>query len=465
MTRLQDSLEENVLTLLCWSEQHAARVALQATPDLFSTREFRRIAEEAHAHLGRYGQPPGVHLRDILEKRLRKGEEGQLLRQTIDAMERVQAELQPEFVLESLDRFISLRQMTMAVESAAEALNNGELEKAQEALNKPDLAPKATAGIWLNKPEQALTFLDRDDGDFFSSGIDVLDDLGIRPMRGTETVMIASAKSGKSWWLTEVGKRGLLHHRKVLHISLENGEERTAQRYVQSLYAMASDEKHGALRIPRFTRDSLGRCLSIEHDNLSPEVIDAAAKPLLGRKLSAIHGRLLIKEFPTASLTMGQYNAYLDMLARTEGFVPDLVLFDYPDLCAMGSETLRTDTGRIFRQLRGIAQQRNHALVTVTQGNRSSGAARTVTTSMVAEDWSKIGTADTVLTYSQTSEERELGLARILVAAARDARDKYVVMISQSYATGQFALDSVYMSKFLESEVDRMTGKTREDTD
>jgi replicative DNA helicase len=98
------------------------------------------------------------------------------------------------------------------------------------------------------------------------------------------------------------------------------------------------------------------------------------------------------------------------------------------------------------------------AVVAVTQGNRSSDNARTVTAGMVAEDWSKIGTADTVLTYSQTSEEKEIGLARVLVAAARDARDKYVVMISQSYATCQFCIDSVYMSKFVESEVDRMTG-------
>ena len=222
---------------------------------------------------------------------------------------------------------------------------------------------------------------------------------------------------------------------------------------------MSSNEKDKSIRVPTFTRDSLGRCSSIEYDTLAPEIIAAGSRDKLRGKLRSIRGKLLIKEFPTSTLTMGQYNAYLDMLERTEGFVPDLVLIDYPDLMALDTSSLRIDTGRLFRQLRGVAVARNHALVTVTQGNRSSDSARVVTTSMVAEDWSKIGTADTVLTYSQTSEERELGLARVLVAAARDQQDKYIVLISQSYATGQFCLDSVYFSKFLEEEVDRLSGK------
>jgi replicative DNA helicase len=463
MSRLQDSLEENVLTLLCWNPQHAAQIALQATPDLFSTREYRHIAEEAHRHLERFGQPPGVHLRDLLEKRLRKGEEGQLLRRTIDDMERVHSEIQVEFVIETLDRFIATRKLAMALEEAADALNQGELEKAQDALAQPELAPRHTAGIWLHDPAQAMAFMDKGSDEFFSSGIDTLDDLGIRPARGTLTVLIAAAKAGKSWYLIECAKRNLLQRKKILHISLENGEDMTAKRYLQAFFGMTDDPREANVRTPQLTRDTLGRCLSIEFESRTADVLGVETRRHVAQRLRSLHGKLLIKEFPTSTLTMGQYNAYLDMLERTQGFVPDLVIIDYPDLFAFDADKTRTEIGRIFRHLRGVAQQRNHALVTVTQGNRSSGNARTVTTGMVSEDWSKIGTADTVLTFSQTSEEFELGLARILVAAARHARDKYLVLITQSYATGQFCLDSCYMSKFLEAEINRMSGKSEDE--
>ena len=457
--KLNGSLEDNILTLLCYSDIHAAAVALQTPPELFSTKEYRRIAEAAHAHLERYSTPPKNHLRDILEKQLRRGEEGILLRRTIEAMEQLAPELQAEYVLEQLDRFITIRKMTMAVEEAADALNRGDVEKATEALYAQEVVHKAVDGIWVNDPERMLGFMTEDDGDFFSSGIDTLDDMGIFPRRKTMTVLIGSAKAGKSWFLIEVAKRGLMHRKKVLHITLENSQDLTAQRYVQSLLAMASDKKDESVRIPVFTRDSLGRCTSIDYDQLAPEIIGKATHHVMSKKLRAVRGRLLIKEFPTSTLTIAQYNAYLDMLARTENFVPDLVVLDYPDLMHLDSAQLRIDTGSLFRKLRGTAIQRNHALVTVTQGNRASGTARVVTTGMVAEDWSKIGTADTVLTYAQTPEERELGLGRVLVAAARHARDKFLVLISQSYATGQFCLDSCYMSKFMESEVDRLTGK------
>jgi len=76
----------------------------------------------------------------------------------------------------------------------------------------------------------------------------------------------------------------------------------------------------------------------------------------------------------------------------------------------------------------------------------------------VAEDWSKIGTADTVLTFSRTARERERGLARVGVEAARGAEDGYSVLIAQNYHVGQFCLDSVRMTPQVRQEVERETG-------
>lgn len=77
---------------------------------------------------------------------------------------------------------------------------------------------------------------------------------------------------------------------------------------------------------------------------------------------------------------------------------------------------------------------------------------------MVAEDWSKIGTSDVVCTMSQTLDEKEIGLMRILVAKARRKKDKWIALITQNYETGQFCLDSCFFNKMVEAEVNKHIG-------
>jgi replicative DNA helicase len=457
---LQGATEENVLTLLAWSEQHASALTLRLEAALFSTRTYRKIAELAIAHIQRYGKPPQTHLRDMLEETLRKGEEGKLLRMTLDIMEDLHKDLQPDFVLDELDRFIRKRRLSMAIEQASDKLQGDDIAGAEEALYAQDLAEvPSLPGIWLSDPDAMLAFMEKREDDYFSSGVMALDDRGVRPKRKTLWVFIAPPKKGKTWHLVQMGKHALMHGRKVLHITLENSAELTAQRYVQALFAM-TEQAVATIRIPTFTRDSLGHCVGIDFDTLTPDSLDNASRAKLADRLRALktRARFLIKEFPTGTLTMPQLTAFLDSLKRQENFTPDLLIIDYPDLMKLNRDQIRTDTGRLFVELRGIGVARNMAVAAVTQGNRASASARVVNGQMVAEDFSKIATADTILAYSQTGEEKELGLARVLVDGARGAGDKYIVMISQSYATGQFCVDSVYMNKHIETEVDRLAG-------
>jgi predicted PP-loop superfamily ATPase len=154
---------------------------------------------------------------------------------------------------------------------------------------------------------------------------------------------------------------------------------------------------------------------------------------------------LMIKQFPTGSLSVAAYKAYLDGLERFHKFIPDVVILDYPDLFEMDSKNIRTETGRVYRELRGIAVARNHALVVASQGNRDSATSKLVTGEQASEDYSKIATADNVITYSQTMEEKALGLARLFVSQGRNDEDKFISLISQSYGTGQFCLNSTLM--------------------
>ncbi len=192
-----------------------------------------------------------------------------------------------------------------------------------------------------------------------------------------------------------------------------------------------------------------------------PEHIGAHSKRWITRRLSNMKAkpRLLIKEFPTFSLTIAQLNAYLDMLDRKFNFRPDVLIIDYPDLMAIKSTEKRIEIGNHFAALRGICQRRKMAGITVTQVNRKGADATLVTATHVAEDWSKIATCDNILTFNRTKHEKRLGLARVLVAAARDAEDGYVALIAQNYKTGQFCLDSIYHSAEDEGLIANATGE------
>jgi len=148
-----------------------------------------------------------------------------------------------------------------------------------------------------------------------------------------------------------------------------------------------------------------------------------------------------------SSLTLDQLEAYFESLKSLHGFEPDLVLLDYPKIMKLNKSDLRISLGGLVEELRGLSQRRNFALAAVHQGNRASDSAETVKAGAhLSEDFSIAGTCDFFLTYSQTPAERKLGLARIFVDLARSEMDKFGVLITQSYKTGQFVLESTMLS-------------------
>jgi hypothetical protein len=463
---LQGTLEENVVAALAWHDELAPMISMRVDATLFSTRAFRSVAEKAMDHLRIYGRPPRAHLTDLLERELARGDHGRLLRQTLERIEVLGPELQPDFVIDQLDRFITIRQMMMQVEEAADKLHNEDVTGATEALNRVTNKVDFSEGVFLHDVTRSLRFLDRAEEDYFSSGIEVLDHLNVVPARKTVTMLLGTAKSGKSWYLIATGKAALRHRHSVLHITLENSEELTCQRYIQAIFGM-TENKGEDLRRLYFQKDERGGFVRFAYDErlVEAEGVQEIDRRVLSRRVRALRRRppLLIKEFPSGELTLSQLSMYLKMLKRTHNFVPDMLIVDYPDLMRISVENRRVDIGAAVVGIRGLCTEYNMAGVIVSQGHRASFTASTVHGGMVAEDYSKLGTVDTVLAYSQTRAERERGLARLSVEAARSSIDKFMVLITQQYRTGQFCLDSIRMNKVAEQAAQKIMGSAAED--
>lgn len=460
MDHLTGAMEENVLTAVCWNDELAAEIILKVDWKLFSSRPYQTIAKIAYQHFERYREAPKAHLPDLLERELAKDESGQLLAKTIRRMQELEPHLQPAFVRDSLNEWIDSREFMTAINEAADLAHHGKIDQAREQLVNFKVGKAITAGIWMHDTERFLRFMQRtEDDDMFSSGIDLLDSRGIRPKRKGMMLMVAPAKVGKSWFLVNVGKAGILRRHKVLHVTLEMPEDEVAQRYVMAMFAM-TERQTGPVISERFLKSAEGDFQGFEPSEFMPEALLNVERAVLAERLrhsrftgNAARPRLLVKEFATGSLTTAALDNYLEMLKRVDGWEPDILILDYVNLLAMDRRNLRTDLGRVYVEVRGICMARNIACVTATQSNREGSSARAVRAEHVSEDWSAIGTADTILTLSKTEEEMERNLARISVMS-RNAADRWVAYITQQYPIGQFCIDSIYYSQGLQREME-----------
>jgi hypothetical protein len=464
-TQLEGSLEENVLTLLAYNEIHAFELALQIESGIFSTQIYRTIADVTLKHIGQFNTPPRAHLYDLLESKLRRGDEGILLRKTLDQMRSLEAELQPVYVLDQLSAFIETRRLSMALEAASDALAAGRLDEARELLSETQPYASTANGLWFDDAEAVLGFMDKRDEDRFLTGIDELDNRGICPVRKRFMLLLAPPKRGKSWFLIKIAKSAIQYRKSVLHITLENSKEETAQRYVQTMFSL-TEKQVPPKAVVKFIRATDSRVIQDIRAELpkdaagkikGAESLESTGRIKLTKKLAAFkkRARLRIEEFPAGVLSVAMLNSLLDRLDKLDNFKPDLIIIDAPYLMQVDPKNKRIELGQLFINLKGLAAQRNVAIVGVHQVGRSGSTARVVHSTDIAEDYSAIMTVDCVITYSATPTERKSGLARLLVEACRYAADGFMIMITQNYPTGQFCLDSAYMSEYVEQAAER----------
>lgn len=448
--KISGALQENVLTLLCFDTESAKLIRNVVSIDLFESKIYQDIASAAMSFLDEYDTAIQEHLPDVLEHELKNkdAKRATLFNRTLENLFSASRHMNAKYIVSKLQEFVDQQKFKQAMLESYDLVEAGKTDEAKVAMQKGMNAQINTfdIGTIFTDTAKSLSFLDKvDDG--IPTGIKELDSRGFMPARGTMMVLIAPAKKGKSWFLTHVGKMSMIQRLRVLHVTLEMPEAQVMQRYVQGIFSVSKRDAENA--VPKMRRDPAGRFVGVDLEQLlRPTLRDDGVRKHLDAQIKQRFKNdapLVIKGFPMHSLTIPMYEAYLDGLERFHKFVPDVVLFDYPNLMEMKTSDFRLELGQKFKQIRGIAQKRNHALVTVTQGNRLSSESKTTTDAHVAEDYSIIGTADAIGTYSQTKEEKRLGLARIFVSNARADIDKYTVLITQSYAIGQFCLDSHIM--------------------
>ena len=125
-------------------------------------------------------------------------------------------------------------------------------------------------------------------------------------------------------------------------------------------------------------------------------------------------GKLIVKEYPTASANANHFRQLIQELALKKNFVPDIIYIDYLNICTSsrikqgGSVNSYTYIKSIAEEIRGLAVENNLPIVSATQTTRSGYTNSDVGLEDTSESFGLPATADLMFALISTEELQEL---------------------------------------------------------
>ena len=219
-------------------------------------------------------------------------------------------------------------------------------------------------------------------------------------------VLVAPAGIGKTWCLQALGAHLVKCGKTVVHYTLELNANYVGLRY-DTVFSGTPTANI------KYYKDDVQK------------VIDG------------LDGKLIIKYYPTRSATVNTLSAHLKQMEIQE-IKPDAVIVDYADILKPTTfyKEKRHATGETYEHLRGMAGEFEIPVWTASQANRSSLEEEVIDASKVAEDYSKVMTADFVMSISRKVEDKIAKTGRFHVIKNRFGIDGITFPASINTNTG-----------------------------
>jgi replicative DNA helicase len=208
----------------------------------------------------------------------------------------------------------------------------------------------------------------------------------------TLNIALAGTGVGKSLFMCHMAGSALTQGYNVLYITCEMAEEKIAERIDANLLNV-----------------------NVKDITELPEVLFNSKVSEISRKTQ---GKLIIKEYPTASAHAGHFKALLSDLKLKKDFTPDLIFVDYLNICASvrykgAVVNSYTYVKAIAEELRGLAVESNVPIISATQTTRSGFGNSDPDLTDTSESFGLPATADFMFALISTEELEQQG--RILV--------------------------------------------------
>ena len=298
-----------------------------------------------------------------------------------------------EFVKEKTLEFCKNQVIKSAIMESVELLDNqqydeikGVIDNAMKAGVERDIGHEYITGFEERMNQQARQTL--------PTQWDSVNDLMDGGLGGGELgVIVAPAGIGKSWTLQALGAHAVAQGKTVIHYTLELNAQYVGLRYD----TIVSGQPTGNLQYHK------------------EEVL---------KKINQLKGELIIKYYPTRTASVNTLAAHLQQ-CEMQGLKPDMVIVDYADIMKSTSNFTekRHQIGHVYEELRGMAGEFDIPLWTASQANRSSLEEDVIGADKVSEDYSKVMTADFVMSMSRKVEDKIANTGRFHVIKNRFGPD------------------------------------------
>ena len=388
-----------ILKNLIHNETYTRQVIPFIEPDYFEERTDRIVFEEVAKFLNEYDKTPTKEVLHIeVEKRVDVTEdEYKTIEQLISALDTEVSE--SKWLLDTTEDWCKQRAIYLALIKSIQIADGQDEHKKPEAI--PAILSDALAvGFdqhvghdYIDDSEDRYAYYHRVENKipFDLEYFNKITSGGISDK--TLNIALAGTGVGKSLFMCHVASSCLVQGKNVLYITLEMAEEKIAER--------------------------------IDANLLDTNIKDIAELPekIFNKKITNLskktEGKLIVKEYPTASAHCGHFKSLLQELKLKKSFSPDIIFVDYLNICA--SSRYRTAVNvnsysyvkAIAEELRGLAVEFSLPIVSATQTTRSGFASSDPNLTDTSESFGLPATAD--LMFALISTEELEGLNQIMV--------------------------------------------------
>jgi len=391
---LTQTIERTTLSNLIHNEDYCRKVIPFIKPIYFANRDERIVFEEIEKFLEKYNALPtketltiGVDSRkDLTDEEYKK------IVELIGSLEKTEVDLQ--WLHDETEKFCKDKAIYNAVLDGIKIIDGKDKNRTPEAI--PTILSDALAvsfdltvghdyvddGLnryeFYHKKEDKIKF----DLDYFNKITK-----GGLPQK-TLNIALAGTGVGKSLFMCHVASSCLMQGKNVLYITLEMAEERIAERIDANLMNITIDDLH---TLPKKMFENY-----------------------LNKIQKKTNGKLIIKEYPTASAHVGNFRSLIKELALKRSFRPDIIFIDYLNICASSRFRGNANVGSYFyikaiaEELRGLAVETNVPIVSATQTTRSGFVSSDIGLEDTSESFGLPATADLMFALISTEELEDL---------------------------------------------------------
>ena len=392
------NLEVTILGNLVYNEKYARKVLPFLKSDYFTAREYKVIFLEIHEYISQYDAMPSLNAIGIecQERTDLTEEQFKDIIEVLNVLSNDTADF--DWLVDTTEKWCQERAIYISLMESVKIADGQDSKRDKGAI--PSILSEAL-GVsfdqhvghdYVSDAEARYDFYHRkeDKIPFDLSFFNKITKGGL-PNK-TLNIALAGTGVGKSLFMCHCAAATLLQGKNVLYITMEMAEEKIAERIDANL-----------LNVP------------IQQLGDLPKLMFDKKIANLSKKTQ---GKLIIKEYPTASAHVGHFKSLISDLALKRSIRPDIIFVDYLNICASqrykGSiVNSYTYVKAIAEELRGLAVECNVPIISATQTTRAGYGSTDVDLTDTSESFGLPATAD--LMFALISTEELEGMNQIMV--------------------------------------------------